>query len=257
MPYDPSVHHRRSIRLRGYDYRRPGLYAVTIVVKGREINFGEIVDDAMQANEAGRIAVAVWAELPAHFPCVDTDAFVLMPNHVHGIIVIGEPPAPVGAGSPRPVPPADVGAGSPRPTESPRPTPTPAVDDGRGGETPPQHAGIPRAADPLSCPRGSGIHSQAESAANGSEGGETAPLPVFVGRPTLGQIVAYFKYQSAARINALWGTAGRPLWQRNYYEHIICNERQLERMRRYIDENPERWELDHENPAHGAAKVPG
>jgi len=65
----------------------------------------------------------------------------------------------------------------------------------------------------------------------------------------LGQVVAYFKYRSAKRINALWGTAGERLWQRNYYEHVVRDERDLERLRGYIDENPARWDLDDENPS--------
>ena len=65
---------------------------------------------------------------------------------------------------------------------------------------------------------------------------------------TLGQIVAYFKYQSSKRINSIRGTPGMPVWQRNYYEHIIRNERDLDEIRQYIINNPLKWELDTENP---------
>jgi putative transposase len=79
------------------------------------------------------------------------------------------------------------------------------------------------------------------------EGAATAPLRN-MHRPTLGQVVAFFKYQTTKRINALRGTPGAPVWQRNYYEHIIRNEVDLARIREYIVHNPLRWELDQLHP---------
>ena len=91
MPtYDPVRRHRRSMRLKGYDYSQPGLYFVTIVAQDRVCLFGHIEDDNMQLNEAGRIVETCWLAIPEHFPHVILDAFVIMPNHVHGIIVIME-----------------------------------------------------------------------------------------------------------------------------------------------------------------------
>ena len=121
--------------------------------------------------EYGECVVRWWEDIPRHFVPVDIDVFVVMPNHVHGIILITDPP--VGAGSPRPDPriteaATGVGAGSPRP-------------------------------DPR-------------------KGAETAPLPR---RPSLGNVVAYFKYQSAKHLNALRQIPAAPVWQRNYYEHIV------------------------------------
>lgn len=76
-------------------------------------------------------------------------------------------------------------------------------------------------------------------------GAETAPL-----RGTaLGRIMAFFKYQSAKRINEMRGTAGAPLWQRNYYEHVLRGEPELDRVRAYIVGNPGRWADDAENPS--------
>ena len=92
MKLDSEKRHRRSIRLKGYDYTRDGAYFVTIVTLDRSIVFGEIADDQMQPNAAGRMVQAVWDELPAFYPGVLVDAFVVMPNHIHGIIVL------VGAG---------------------------------------------------------------------------------------------------------------------------------------------------------------
>jgi REP element-mobilizing transposase RayT len=99
VTYDPSRHHRRSIRLKGYDYSQAGAYFVTILAQDRARVFGEIVDDAMQLNAAGEMVLAEWDALPSRFPTIELDAFVVMPNHVHGIIVITENPSNVvGAG---------------------------------------------------------------------------------------------------------------------------------------------------------------
>jgi len=89
--YDPEKHHRRSIRLRGYDYTQPGAYFVTIVTRNRECLFGDVVDGNVALNEYGHVVHACWKAIPDHFPNVTLDAFVVMPNHVHGIIVIDFP----------------------------------------------------------------------------------------------------------------------------------------------------------------------
>ena len=88
MKYSPEIHHRRSIRLKGYDYSQAGAYFVTICTQSRECLFGEIVDGGMRLNSAGDITCQCWDDIPTHFPHVDLDAFVVMPNHVHGIVVI-------------------------------------------------------------------------------------------------------------------------------------------------------------------------
>lgn len=79
---------RKMLRLKGYDYSQPGEYFVTICTRNREGLFGEIVDGVMQLNKAGEIAKRCWVELPFHCPNVQLDEFVVMPNHVHGIIRI-------------------------------------------------------------------------------------------------------------------------------------------------------------------------
>jgi len=86
--YDPERHHRRSIRLRHYDYSQPGLYYVTIVVQQRQCLFGAIVGARMAANEAGKTVGDMWQRLPERFPSVELDQFIIMPNHLHGIIRI-------------------------------------------------------------------------------------------------------------------------------------------------------------------------
>jgi len=179
VKYDPAKHHRRSIRLKGYDYTQAGAYLVTICTQGRICLFGEIVDGEMRLNDAGEIVAWTWHDLPNYISNVQLDAFVVMPNHVHGIIIITDPVVVVGAGS------------EPAPTE---PAPTPRMH------------GLP-------------------------------------------EIVRQFKTFSARRINDLRGTPGTPVWQRNYYEHIIRDEGSLNRIREYILNNPSRWEMDQENPS--------
>lgn len=88
MPYDPVIHHRRSIRLNGYDYSQNGAYFVTICVQEKAHLFGAVRDGEVQLNDAGAMIEHWWAILRDKFPSVTTDAFVVMPNHVHGIIII-------------------------------------------------------------------------------------------------------------------------------------------------------------------------
>lgn len=90
MPYNPDIHHRRSIRLKGYDYSQQGAYFVTICTHQRNCLFGEIVDGEMKLNTNGEIAKGCWLSLPRHFQNVELDEFVVMPNHLHGIIIIAE-----------------------------------------------------------------------------------------------------------------------------------------------------------------------
>src|SRR5918912_61579 len=91
MPYDPNRHHRRSIRLPGYDYTRPGWYFVTICAHGLQPLFGAIEGGALHLGDAGRMVERWWGKLNGKFRTVTTDAFVVMPDHIHGIIVIADP----------------------------------------------------------------------------------------------------------------------------------------------------------------------
>ena len=207
MKYDPLKHHRRSIRLKGYDYARAGAYFVTLVTHGRECILGEIVDGEMRVNLLGEIAAYYWQELPRHFARVTLDAFVVMPNHTHGIILIG-----MNDGDVR-------GAG-------------------RGG--------IPRK-DEASAVQVAGMSRRSSA--------DASPLPPR-GTQTgsVGAIVQNFKSVTTRKINQRRGAPGAPVWQRNYYEHIIRDEASLNRIRRYIAENPLRWALDDNNPqARGGA----
>ncbi|MBC8335631.1 MAG: transposase [Anaerolineales bacterium] len=186
--FDPKIHHRRSIRLKGYDYAQAGAYFVTVVTWQRETLCGKVVDEEMVLNDMGEIVQKWWHQIPTHFPNVELGAFVIMPNHIHGIIMITE---------------------------------------GRGA--------VPASDTEL------------QELQESQQGRETLPLP-FQKHPTLGQIVAYFKYQSTKEINALDGTGAiTKFWQRNYYDRIIRNEREMSRIWDYIEANPARWEKDEEN----------
>lgn len=215
-----SPHHRRPIRLPGYDYAQAGRYFVTICVQGGECRFGEIVAEEMQLNDAGRMVQATWQQLPERFPMVQLDTYVVMPNHFHAIVVMTDPdPGSVGA----PLVGAPLGGASepgghanghhePRDGYAPEP----------GG-----HKGRP-----YKPPKGKAFEST---------------------RPTLGDIVGAFKSLTTnAYIVGVRQTGWPPfdgrLWQRGYWEHVIRHERALERIREYILGNPQRWEWDRENP---------
>jgi len=88
MRYESQKHHRRSIRLNGYDYTQAGAYFITICTHERACLFGEVVGSEMRLNDAGRMVETVWDELPCFYPGVDIDGFIVMPNHIHGIIVL-------------------------------------------------------------------------------------------------------------------------------------------------------------------------
>lgn len=88
MAYDPQIHHRHSIRLKGYNYTQPGAYFITICTKARQCLFGNVVKSEMQLNYLGHIAFNYWQTIPDHFPHIELDTFVVMPNHLHGILIM-------------------------------------------------------------------------------------------------------------------------------------------------------------------------
>ena len=192
--YDPTRHNRRSIRLPAYDYTQPGAYFVTICSQNRECLFGDVISGEMILNQRGEMVERTWRELPQNYPGVDVDAFVVMPNHVHGIIVlVGANPLGVGP----------VGAG------------------------------------PRACPEGPG-------ACPGRPQGVAPTM-------SLPDVVHRFKSLTTTRyrtgvLQDGWQPFPGRLWQRNYYEHVIRDEEELDRIRQYIIDNPGRWEDDVENP---------
>jgi len=95
--YDPLIHRRQSRRLNGYDYAKEGLYFVTIKTGNNRKLFGEITNGIMKLNDSGLVAENCWLAIPEHFPHTTIHDFVIMPDHIHGIIEIIYNPNPVGA----------------------------------------------------------------------------------------------------------------------------------------------------------------
>lgn len=191
MKFDSQKHHRRSIRLKDYDYSQAGAYYVTINVQNRECLFGEIVNDEMVLNEAGMMVIEQWLALLERFPNIELDVYQIMPNHFHGIIVIIEP----------------VGA-------------TLVVA---------QEMDAQNFVDAL------------------NNRASTRPAP------TLGDMIGAFKSITTNEYikgvdNKNWKQFYKRLWQRNYYEHVIRDENDLNRIRDYIQSNPMNWDEDEENP---------
>jgi REP element-mobilizing transposase RayT len=176
LKYNREKHHRRSVRLKGYDYSGAGAYFVTICAWHRECLFGDIVDGVMGLNEYGGIAAACLKKIPDHFAHVDMDYMIVMPNHIHFILIINHP--------------------------------------GRG----------------TAC---------------------RAPTVERFGSPVHGSvptIIRSYKSVVTKQINRTRNTPGFPVWQRNYHDRIIRNEKELYETRKYIQNNPFQWDRDDNNP---------
>jgi hypothetical protein len=298
--FDPERHHRRSIRRKGHDYRQ-GVYFVTITAAARQPLFGEVRNGVVWLSAAGALIADVWMHLPIHFPSVRLDAFVVMPDHFHGILVLGEvdwwegitgasrtpfvltPPMRYppfweqmlaaearARGVPECLLPAPtaivappVGARSPRPEilnpEISNPeilnpeilNPEISNPEILNPETPnpetPNHENSP--GNPLGSMHGAvgfthGAVGFTQGAVGFTQGAATAPLPhetrSRLQNPTLGQIIAYFKYQTTKRYNLPQAQPGATLWHTNYYERRLATCDALSAARAYILTNPAR-----------------
>ena len=176
MKYNPKIHHRRSIRLKHYDYSGNGYYFVTICTKNFQCWLGDVVNGKMKLSNIGEIVKKCWMETPQHFDNVFLDVFVVMPNHFHGIVVIeNECNAPC-----------------------------------RG----------------VAC---------------------NAPTNVSPKPKSLPTIIRSFKSAVTNWCNK--HDFSHFQWHRNYYEHVIRTEHELNSIREYIINNPLQWESDENNPA--------
>jgi REP element-mobilizing transposase RayT len=169
MTFNPDIYHRRSIRLKNYDYSQAGAYFVTVCAQNRQFLFGNVCDGIVILNDAGRMIENWWNTLNNKFPAVHNDVFAIMPNHIHGILVF-------------------VGA-----TLRGRPD-----------------------------PRGRPINGHPHR-----------------GAPTLGDVMDWFKTMTTNEYIRSVKQLGWPpfpgkLWQRNYYEHIIRSEDDLNKIRDYL-----------------------
>jgi len=193
MKYNPDIHHRRSIRLKRYDYSQAGLYFITICTQNRLCLFGKIKESNLQLNDAGIMIEHQWQELIYRFDNIKLHQFIVMPNHFHGIVEsVGVPL--VGTQN------AEQRQTKQRPIEQPQ------------TEQPPK--GQPQ-----------GI------------------------APTVGDVVGAFKslstndYIRNVKQNN-WQPFNKKIWQRNYYEHIIRNEKSYDQISEYIQTNSLKWQDD-------------
>ncbi len=210
MTYNPNIHQRKSIRLKGYDYSQVGLYFITICVQERACLFGEISMGEMILNDAGDMVQKEWSALSKRFTNIELHEFVVMPNHFHAILQIVAVGAPlVGAllgallGPQNDVG-AQIGVGAPN-----------GIGDGR-----PPDIGRPQ-----------------------------GHAPTVLTNKTVGDMMDAFKSITTVEyIHGVktmgWEPFNGKLWQRNYYEHIIRNEQSFQTIADYIINNPAKWAND-------------
>ena len=200
-----QTHHRRSLRLQNYDYAARGSYFVTIRVAGGECVFGDIRDSRMHLNPYGQIARQCWGSLSEHFPFLALDAFVVMPNHVHGVLHLY-----------RAKPDGDVSC-------------HPSVCRGTACRAPTNDGPAFTVADHVPA-----NEQEIPRTFSGRQFGEGIPH-------SLSSVIGSYKSAVTRHINILRGAPGAKLWQRNYYESIVHTREELERIRNYIRLNPVRW----------------
>ena len=185
MEFDFNRRSRRSIRLKGFDYSSPGKYFLTICTLNRDCLLGEIYEGKMILSAAGKIVHKEWLRTPMVRSGIDLDAFIIMPNHLHGIISI-----------------------------------------------------CMRRGDPMERPEVLGEDGRAPR--------RVAPTAPVLKPNTIGAMIGQFKSISTKSIRE--SSCSGFYWQRNYYEHIICNESELNQIRKYILDNPANWNEDQDNP---------
>jgi putative transposase len=213
-----ATRHRRSIRLKGYDYSSEGCYFVTVCTFQRKHLFGEIIQGDMQFSVLGRIASEQWMKIPERFSNVELDEFVIMPNHVHGILIIN---GPVGVGL--------------------------APTQGRL-HLAKHSSGASDLGEGLAPTQGR-LH-LAKHSAGASDLGEACAPALSQSKPSLGDMIGAYKSLVACECLKFYKTQNKimgKIWQRNYYEHIINSEREYEQIAQYIVNNPLNWEIDSEN----------
>ena len=206
---------RNSLRLKGYDYSQPGAYFVTICTENRICYLGNIVDGIMISFPISDIVRKIWLEIPEKFQCVELDAIIIMPNHVHGVVIINKECR-------RLIHKTDikdctsglkVGLINQAPTMNQAPT----VDQ---------------------MPTNNYKNDNSSQAGKGWILAQKSEIAV-------GKIIRYFKAKSTKIIHD--NCFPRFQWQRNYYEHVVRSTKELNSIREYIINNPIKWALDREN----------
>ena len=209
MKYNPDIHHRRSIRLKGYNYSQAGWYFVTICTQHHECLFGNIVQGEMNLNDAGRMVKKWYLELENKFSDVRCLEYVIMPNHFHAII-------------------QNIGIDRCVSTDRNKQGEYQKFGEHQEGE----HIGSPLQVE------------YNHSIQNVGADLRVCPSP----SSHLSHVIQWFKTMSTNYIKSVktqgWKRFNGQLWQRNYYEHIIRDEIAHDQILEYIINNPLRWEID-------------
>jgi REP element-mobilizing transposase RayT len=239
MKYNPQIHHRRSIRLKGYDYSQAGAYFITICTKNRQNLFGHIENGIMILNEMGQIAYNEWLKTPEIRPNVSLDVFVVMPNHMHGIILInddtrrGELHSP---GNVTNVP--NIELYSPDNV-----TNVPNIElHSPGNVTNVPNIELHSPGNVINRGEFRGECNSPDNIANRGEFRGECNSPLRSPSNNVGAIVRGYKSSVTKQINLL--NYDVSVWQRNYHEHIIRNEKSYHHIAGYIIDNPKNWNAD-------------
>ena len=240
MNYNPAIHHRHSIRLKGYDYSQEGLYFITICCYNRECLFGDVVKGEMVLNEYGTIACNEWFNTPNIRKNVELDVFVIMPNHMHGIIILngitgrGELHSPDNVITDNKI--TDNVITGIKMGECN--FPNNVIGDIKTGECnfPNNVIGDIKTGDNII----TGIK-MGDNIITGIKMGE-CNSPLRGPSNNIGAIVRGYKSSVTKQFNLL--NIGCTVWQRNYYEHIIRNEKSYQTIAEYIVNNPSKWNED-------------
>jgi REP element-mobilizing transposase RayT len=220
MKYNSDYHHRRSIRLPEYDYSQAGIYFVTICTYKKQCLFGEIKQGKMLLNQIGKMVAQEWLKSSEIREELTLDEWIIMPNHVHGLVVITKDDYQVNSG--------DVSDDSGSASENFEGANNSGSVSGNSGS----------------------VSDNSGSASENSEGASLAPL---LGKSaqrkpkSLSTFVSGFKSSVTKRIKKICVENNPRVWQKNYYESIVRDEIDLNKIRQYILDNPQNWDDDPEN----------
>ena len=221
MPNDSNNPKRRSIRIPEYDYTQQGAYFITICTHLKKHIFGEITSGNMKLSPMGEIAHYQWHQLPQRFNNIELDAFVIMPNHIHGILIINKPQYPI----------TRRGEAGENKHGSPAKNPKSPVY--------PEIMFLDCEGSPV---LSNGDTPQVLKSKHNSPTNYKQPHGTIPG--SIGAIIQNYKSLTTRKINMLLRTKNKTIWQRNFYEHIIRDETDYERIVEYIENNPVSWSDD-------------
>lgn len=209
MSYDPHIHDRKSIRLKDNDYTQPGSYFVNICAANRRCILGSVKNSEILLSDIGKIAFDDWLAIPNHYQNISLDTFQIMPNHIHGIIVINESPQPSCRDTTQSCPDVEMLKAELRESRV-------ANSQGHGGAMSLQNSRVRKFGQPI--------------------------------RGSLSAILGAYKAGVTFSVRAARLHHETPLWQSRFYDHIIRDDIELFMIHQYIKLNPLFWEYDIDNP---------